>query len=406
MTGSESSVVVVGAGMGGVRVCMTLRELGFGGQVTLVGNEGVLPYSRPPLSKSFQTAAEDAIDPLLVEPLSALTQAGISLELNTAAIGVDRSRRTLALSDGRVLGYDNLVVATGMTPRQLPGSEPFDNVHVLRTWKDAIGLKRGLVGAERVCIIGCGFIGAEIAAVARGLGCQVTIVEAAAEPFSRIVGAEVGEALRRLQLDNGVDLRCGVAVTELVGRDKVERVTLSDGSSVETDLVLAAIGVVPLTGWLGSSGLDVTNGVLCDAYCAAAPGIYAVGDVARWHNPRFGLTMRVEHWSNACDQGAVVAQNIVATASEPYAPVPYFWSDQYQAKIQFLGVPSPDGPLSYIVGGPRSERFLVLCGSADKTRLMGILGFRSARAVMRLRSLFDRTVSWDEAVTAARELVA
>jgi NADPH-dependent 2,4-dienoyl-CoA reductase/sulfur reductase-like enzyme len=396
---------VVGAGVGGARVCTTLRELGFEGQITLVGAEPTLPYSRPPLSKSFQTAANDDVDSLLVHSAASLSEAGISLELSTSAVGFDLARRALNLSDGRMLGYDSLIIATGVTPRRAPGSDRFENVHVLRTLADATRLKHGLSCAGHVSVVGCGFVGAEIAATARSLGVQVTIIEAAAEPFSRVVGPEVGNTLRRLHLDHGVDLRCGVNVCEFVGHDRVDRLKLSDGTTVETDLVVIAIGVAPATQWLAGSGLDISNGVLCDEYCSAAPGVFAVGDVARWYNRRFDRIMRVEHWSNAGDQGAAVAHNIVAATPEPYAPLPYFWSDQYDAKIQFLGVPAPDGPIRYVVGGPGSERFVVLYGSADKSRVLGILGFRSARALMRLRPLFDRPASWDEVGTIARELV-
>lgn len=383
---------------------MTLRDLGFDGDVTLLGDETVVAYSKPPLSKSYQLDAEPTV--VQLHEAHELAAVGVRVELGTEVAGVDVAGRSLVTACHQTLDFSDLVIATGVRPRSLPVLEGFDNTMVLRTLADAERLRHRLVSAARLCVVGGGFIGAELAAVARELGKQVVIVEAEHQPMLRTLGPHIGEAVGRLHEAHGVDLRLGTRVTAVHGADNVERMELSDGSVVEADLVVVSVGVQPATSWLDGTGFDTSDGVLADEFCRVAPHVWAAGDVARWHNRRFDRTMRVEHWSNAGEQGAAVARNIVAPHPYRYSPLPYFWSDQYDASIHFLGVATPQARVEFVTGDASREEFVALFASEDGSRLTGALGFRSRLAVFKLRALFDRPRSLDEAVRDARSELA
>ena len=378
---------------------MTLRDLGFDGDVTLLGDEEVVAYSKPPLSKSYQLAAEPTV--VQLHEAHELEDAGVRVELGTEVAGVDLANRSLVTSAHQTFDFSELVIATGVRARSLPVLEGFDNAMVLRTLADAERLRHRLVTAERVCVVGGGFIGAELAAVARELCKQVVVVEAERQPMLRTLGSRIGAAIGRLHAERGVDLRLGTRVTAVHGAASVERMELSDGSVVETDLVVVSVGVEPATSWLAGTGFDTSDGVLADEFCRVAPHVWAAGDVARWHNSRFDRTMRVEHWSNAGEQAAAVARNIVAPHPSRYSPLPYFWSDQYDASIHFLGVATAHARVEFVAGDASCDRFVALFASADGSRLTGALGFRSRRSVFRLRALFDRPRSLEEAVRDA-----
>jgi NADPH-dependent 2,4-dienoyl-CoA reductase/sulfur reductase-like enzyme len=252
-------------------------------------------------------------------------------------------------------------------------------------------------------VVGAGFIGAEVAATARGRGCEVTVLEALPVPLSRGLGPVMGAACGALHTDNGVDLRCnvGVAGIEADGGGRVAGVRLESGETIAADMVVVGIGVSPVTGWLEGSGLTLNDGVVCDARCAAGPpGVYAAGDVARWPNPLFGEEMRLEHWTNAVEQGTHVAQNLLAgDAAEPFAPVPYFWSDQYSVKIQFVGRSGPEDEVCVVHGSVDSRKFVALYGRAG--RLVGALGFSMPRLLMGYRTLIAERASWEAALAHA-----
>ncbi|MGH9040915.1 MAG: NAD(P)/FAD-dependent oxidoreductase, partial [Acidimicrobiia bacterium] len=295
-----------------------------------------------------------------------------------------------------------LVIATGATPRTLPDAPPLAGVFVLRTLEDCLALRKELEGSPRVCVVGGGFIGAEVAASCRVLGLDVTVVEALPAPLARAFPAEMGAACAALHREHGVDLRTSVGVEGLDGTGRVEQVRLTGGGSVAADVVVVGVGVVPATGWLESSGLELRNGVVCDETCAtAAPGVVAAGDVARWPNRLFGEEMRIEHWSNAVEQGAAAAQRLLAAPgeAEPFAPVPYFWSDQYDTKIQFLGRVAPDDDVAVVDGSPGDGRFVALFGQAG--RLTGALAFSRPRQLMAYRRLIAAASSWDDALEKA-----
>ncbi len=395
-------VVVVGASLAGLSALEALRQEGFQGELIAVGAEQALPYDRPPLSKQVLQGQWEP-DKTMLREQGQYDGLGVTWHLGRRATALDPAARTVTLDDGEPLSYDGLVIATGATPRWLPGTEGLAGVHVLRTLDECLALRAELDGASRLCVVGAGFIGAEVAASARVRGVDVTVLEALPAPLARAFPAELGAACAALHLDQGVDLRCGVTVAGFEGDGRVTGVRLGDGQVVECDVVVVGIGVVPETGWLESSGLTLDNGVVCDSTCATpAPGVVAAGDIARWPNNLFGETMRVEHWSNAVEQGAAAAKRLLAGPGEAvdFAPVPYFWSDQYDTKIQFLGRCCPTDEVRIVDGSTEERRFVALF--ARDGRLMGALAFNRPRQLMAYRKLLAAKTSFDDAIAHAK----
>ncbi len=397
-------ITVVGASLAGLRAVEALREFGFDGALTLVGAEPHPPYDRPPLSKQVLAGTREP-ESLFYRKPEALAELGLDLRLGRRATALDLTRREVTLDDGARVGFDGLVIATGTTARVLPGTPPMDGVYTLRTLDDCIALRAEFERSPRVVVVGAGFIGAEVAATAHGRGLDVTVIEAAPVPMERALGEEMALACTLLHRDNGVDLRLGTGVAAIEGTSRVERVRLADGSAVDADVVVVGIGVKPETGWLEGSGLELRDGVVCDAMCqTSAPGVYAAGDIARWPNELFGGEMRIEHWSNAADQAHAAARNMLADPGEskPYTPVPYFWSDQYDATIQLLGHPDPGDEVRVVQGSIDERKFVALYRRGE--RLTGALGLSWPRMVMPFRSLLLRGASWDDAmVQVARQ---
>ena len=391
-------IAVVGASLAGLRAAESLRRLGYGGALVLVGAEKHLPYDRPPLSKELlQGRWEVDRIGLRRQPYEELE---LDLRLGVRATALDLAARELVLGDGVRAPFDALVLATGASPRRLRGQPDLPGVHLLRTLDDALALRAALEARPRVLVVGAGFIGAEVAASCRARGLQVTLVEPLPVPLARGLGEAMGRVCAELHRDQGVDLRCGVGVSGFQGHQRVERVTLSDGSSVEADLVVVGIGAAPETGWLEGSGLRLDDGVVCDGFCAAAPGVFAAGDVARWHNPLFGEEMRVEHWSNAAEQGSYVAERLAGTdlGAQPFAPVPFFWSDQYGVKIQFAGRMRPDDEVRLVAGSLAERKFTALYGRAG--RLSGVLAWSRPRDLAKYRRLIAAATSFESALAA------
>ena len=307
--------------------------------------------------------------------------------------------------DGVAERFDGLLIATGAQCRALPGTGHLAGVHTLRTLDDCLAIRAALEGVpRRLVVVGAGFIGSEVASVAVDRGVEVTMVEALPVPLVRVLGAEIGTTMADLHRSHGVDLRCGVGVVELVGEDRVRAATLDDGSVIEADMVVVGIGVVPNTDWLESSGLHLDDGVCCDVTCLAAPDVTAAGDVARWTHPRYGRSVRVEHWDNAVEQGIHAARRLLQTDEEAtaYAPVPWFWSDQYDRKIQVAGLTHPDDEVRMVTGSPEEGRFTALYGSGG--RFNAVFGMNRPRQVMQFKSLIDQEATWEEALAYAREL--
>lgn len=377
-------VVVVGAGLGGLRTVEALRRTGHIGSITLVGAERHLPYDRPPLTKQVLRGERD--DTTL---RADLTDLDLTLRLGRQAIGLDPDRRQVELDDGSSVGFDAAVLAPGASPRTLPGQPQRDGLHVVRTIDDALKLRSAIESVGSVCVIGAGFIGCEVAAAGRRLGAEVDLVEMLPGPLVRVLGP-VGSALvTQLHESSGVRIHSGVTVVKVLGSERVEGVVLSDGTIIESSVVVVGLGVEPDVAWLEGSGIELDNGIRCTAGGRTSlPGVFAVGDAASWWHPLAGTHRRIEHWRSATDQAVVVATNIaVDNGSHEYAEtelheVPYFWSDQYDTKIQALGLVDPSDDVETITLGGRT----ILLYSREQ-RLRAVVGFGAAKWVMQLRRL-------------------
>lgn len=401
-------VVVVGASLAGLRAAETLRAEGYDGIITVVGNEPHMPYDRPPLSKKL-LAGEWEPDRIVLRRPESFGELNLTFKLGVAATGLDTTTRHVTLADGASIPYDGLVIATGATTKRLPNQPSLIDIHELRTLDDALNLREALGGRAtppRVVVIGAGFIGLEVAATAReAYGCAVTVLEGLPAPLVRGLGAEMGTAVAAVHGDHGVVVRCGVQVEGLEGDGhRVTGVRLAGGEIVAADIVVVGIGVAPATGWLDGSGLEIRDGVVCDeTLWTGVPGVYAAGDIARWVHPLFGEEMRVEHWTTAAEQGAAAASNLVAVSrgeeAKPYGAVPFFWSDQYDARIQFLGRAAGDDEVRVVAGSLEDRRFVALYGS--KGRLRAALGVTMPKMVMPFRKLLAEQVSWDDALAFA-----
>ena len=395
------SVTIVGASLAGMRAAESLRREGFDGTITVIGDETDAPYDRPPLSKQVLAGEWEPERIALYDP-DALDDLQLTWRLGARAVAFDAASRTVTLEGGERVTAHGVVIATGARTRTLRGGEQLAGVYTLRTLADSLAIRAEFEAMpRRVVVVGAGFIGAEVAATARGRGLDVTMVEMAETPLERVLGAEMGAVCADVHRDHGVDLRLGVGVAEITGADRVEQVVLSDGTRLNADVVVVGVGVIPNTEWLEGSGLEIDNGVVCDETCLAAPGVVAAGDVARWPNRLFGQSMRVEHWDNAIDQGMAAARRLLAgDGAEPFAPVPWFWSDQYDRKIQLAGRSGPEDDVAVVTGSVDERRFAAIYGRAG--RIVAVLGFNRPRHVMQYRRLIARGASWDEALEFAR----
>lgn len=402
-------LVVVGASLAGLRAVEAARKTGFDGEIVLIGAEEHLPYDRPPLSKAFLAAAEDGGEPAEVpwfrteEVLR--EELGVDVRLGSPATALDTDARTVTVG-GEQVAYDALVIATGAHARTLPGTEGLDGVHPLRTLDDSLAVRARLEAGARTVVIGAGFIGSEIASTARKRGLEATIVEALPTPLVRATGHEMGAAIAALHELNGTTLRCGVGVAAIEGDGTVERVVLADGSTIEADLVVVGIGVVPSVAWLEGSGVTLDGdigGVVCDERLwTGVPGVYAAGDVASWFNPTLGERQRMENWTAAAEQGAAAARNALdPDNARPYGTVPYFWSDWYDVRIQFVGSPAAD-EVRLVDGDPASGgRWVALYRRGD--RLIGALTVNGQTEIMKYRVQIMKGGSWEDALAFAEK---
>jgi len=411
--GTLHRIVVVGASLAGLRACETLRQEGFDGEITLIGAEQEVPYDRPPLSKKL-LAGDWEPDRIRLRKDEDFASLRLTLRLGVRAVALDTTTRTVSLDDASTVTYEGLIIATGASPRSLADQPSLHGVVELRTLSDSLGLRDLIAdGTARVTVIGAGFIGLEVAATVRARGCAVTVLEGAASPLIRGLGAEMGAAVASVQTRNDVALRCGVHVAGIEGADgQVTGVRLGDGSLVESDVVLVGVGVAPNTDWLAGSGLIIRDGVVCDATLnVGVPGVYAAGDCARWPNAVFAgfddEEMRVEHWTNAAEQGAAAAKNLLAVARceqpEPYVSVPFFWSDQFDSRIQFVGR-AHGGDEVHVFAGSPDGAFAALYGYQG--RLRGVLGVSKPKMVMPFRNLLAAGATWEEALAKAAALTA
>ena len=334
--------MIVGGGLAAARTAEHLRKSGYTAPITLVSDEPHLPYDRPPLSKEMLQDAQKNLDDVLLKPAEFYADNDIALNLGSPAQSVDTAARTLALFDGTVLDYDELVIATGLAPKRIPSFPDLAGIRVLRSYDEAMALREQAASARRAVVIGAGFIGCEVAASLRKLGVDVVLVEPQPAPLATVLGQKIGELIARLHRSEGVDVRTGVGVAGVRADDAGERVTaveLTDGTVIDADLVVVGIGSRPATDWLVGSGVALDNGVLCDEVGRTSdPHVWALGDVASWRDAT-GHQRRVEHWSNVADQARILVAAALGQDPPSLTVVPYFWSDQYDVKIQCLGEP-------------------------------------------------------------------
>ncbi|MFD2417155.1 NAD(P)/FAD-dependent oxidoreductase [Amycolatopsis pigmentata] len=406
---NDEKIVVVGASLAGLRAAEALREQGFAGSVTLVGDEPHRPYDRPPLSKAVLAGRLDAKNTQLpqIRPLDARWLLGV------AASALDRQRRQIVLADGRRIGYDKLLIATGTHARPWPNAAEasLNGVHLLRGLDDAGRLRAALVaGPRRVLVIGGGFTGSEVASVCRDMGIEVTLVQRGTAPLATALGTVVGRFAARVQRAADVDLRTNTTVEVLEGdaAGRLRRARLSDGTTIETDLAVVALGAVGNVGWLSGSGLSADErGVLCDASCRVldldgriAENIYAAGDVARWPHPLYdGRLVRLDHWDNAISQARVAAHTMVHGHRAPKAhdELPSFWSNQFGMNLKSVGLTAPADEVAITQGSPDADKFVVTYG--HRGRLVAAVAVNAPRvldgyaALIRARSPFPPEIN-------------
>ena len=333
---TNGGIVIVGGGLAASRTAEQLRRAEYAGPITLISDEDHLPYDRPPLSKDVLRAE---VDDTTLKPAEFYDENNITLLLGAGAAKLDTEAQTVTLTNGEVVAYDELVIATGLVPRTIPSLPDLEGIRVLRTHGESMALREHATRAKRAVVIGAGFIGCEVAASLRKLGVDVTIVEPQPTPLASVLGTEIGELVARLHRAEGVDVRCGVGVTGVSGSGHVEKVQLADGTELDADVVVVGIGSRPSTDWLEGSGIAVDNGVVCDeAGRTSAPNVWAIGDVSSWRDAA-GHQVRVEHWSNVAEQARVIVPAMLGQETTAPIVVPYFWSDQYDVKLQCLGEP-------------------------------------------------------------------
>lgn len=392
-------IVIVGASASGLATAEALRRSGYEGTVTLVGDEAELPYDRPPLSNQLLSGQWEPAR-LALRAETEIAELALDLRLGTAATRLDTDTRTVTLADGSALEYDTVVIATGVRPRRLPGCGEWSGLHALRTLGDALGLQTRLRAGGRLVIVGAGFIGAEVAATSRVLGVEVTMLEAAPVVLAEAIGEHGGQFLADLHRRRGVDVRTSAAVSEILNSGgRVIGVQLADKSVVPANDVLVAIGSHPTTEWLEGSGLAIDNGVVCDEFGVAAPNVYAVGDVARWHSATVSAPVRIEHRTNAAEHGMTVAHHILnPDAPRSFVSVPYFWSDQYETKIQAFGYLRGHDEALVVESDVAQGQLLVTYRRGE--RLAGVLAAgKSPKALRAWRSHLAAGASWNDAMT-------
>lgn len=398
-------ILIAGASLAGTRTALALRSGGFSGRITVVGQEPALPYDRPPLSKQLLTQDWDPTRADLGTEQHYAEQS-IDFELGVTAVSLSLSDREVLLDDGRRLTCDRLVVATGSSAR-MPW-KPRPGVMALRTMADAISLRDAVLQQPRVVVVGGGFIGTEVAAAARSRGCEVTLVHFGPTVLDGRLDRELGHMVQETHRSQGVRLLANEMVKEIRGHDRVEEVELASGVRLAADLVVVGVGAVPNDGWLTGSGLVVGDGVHVDEYCAAVPGgeVVACGDVARFHSPVYGRSLRVEHWTNAREQAELAAKTLLAGdgRTETYRHVPYFWSHQYRVRIQQVGLfnGESDDVTAFAADGPTPRRLSLYADESGT--VTGGTSVNRPELLNQVRSFIERHVPMREAAAQVAEV--
>jgi NADPH-dependent 2,4-dienoyl-CoA reductase/sulfur reductase-like enzyme len=400
VTAAPSRIVLVGASAAGLTTAAALRRNGYDRDITLVDAEAHPPYDRPPLSKHL-LSGEWEPERLRLKSQDELADLAVGIRSGVRATGLDLPGRRLALADGTELDFDRLVLATGVQPRTLPGTAHLRGVHTLRTLENALALRAELQSGRRLVVVGGGFLGTEVAATAVGLGIDVTLVSAAPTPLERSLGAAVGGQVAELHRAHGVALRLGpesAVVSLLESGGVVTGVELADGTRLPADVVFVAIGATPDLDWLRGSGIPLGDGIECAPDLSAAPGVYAAGDAARWSNPVFDEFMRVEHRTNATEQGMHVARRLLEGDQAAFASVPYFWTDQYELKLQVHGWLRGYDEVKVVEGSFEEKRMVALFRRGD--RIVGVMGIGAAKVVRSWRQHVLDGAAWASVVSS------
>ncbi|WP_415715224.1 NAD(P)/FAD-dependent oxidoreductase [Roseibium sp.] len=387
----QEEIVIVGAGQAGAQVAQSLRQGGFEGPLRLIGEEAHPPYQRPPLSKKF-LAGEVGPEGLWLRPPAFFETNKIDHIPSTRVVSVDRAGKRLHLENGDTLSYGKLVLATGTSARSIPleGADK-TGVATLRSIADVDAIREGMKEAARVAIIGAGYIGLEVAAVAKALGKEVSVIEAQDRPMKRVVSETVSDFFTRLHGYNGIDLRLNTGVEAIVGEEKATGVRLSGGEVIDAGLVLIAVGAEPNDHLAAECGLEVDNGILVDGTGQTSdPDIYAVGDCTRFYSGKYQRSVRMESVQNAIDQAKAVAQALLGQEVD-YDPLPWFWSDQYEIKLQIAGL-SEGYDNTAVVGSPGDKKFYVAYLKAGK--LIAVDSINSPRSHMMARRVIGE--DWRE----------
>ncbi|HEU5266713.1 MAG TPA: FAD-dependent oxidoreductase [Jatrophihabitans sp.] len=367
MANTPSSVVIVGAGLAGAKTAEALRTKGYAGPVTLLGREAELPYERPPLSKDYLMGKAE-FDKAIVHPKQWYAEHDVDLRQDVDVVAVHPGSHEVELADGSRLGYGALVLATGSEPRRLPIAGA-DSALTLRTHADSDAIRQTFGPGKRLVIVGAGWIGLEVAAAARDKDTEVTLLEAAELPLLGVLGQEMAAVFADLHRDHGVDLRLGVSIEQI----DADRVRLADGTEIAADAVLLGVGVRPRTELAGSAGLDIDNGVLVDASLRTSnPDIFAVGDIANQDHPVLGQRIRVEHWATALNQPATAAAALLG-GDEVYDRLPYFFSDQYDLGMEYVGFASPGNYARVLVRGDLGKREFVAFWLDGQDRILAAM---------------------------------
>jgi NADPH-dependent 2,4-dienoyl-CoA reductase/sulfur reductase-like enzyme len=388
-------VAVVGASLAGVRTVEALRREGFAGRITVIGAEDEVPYDRPPLSKQF--LVDDWDDERIALCRNGLEELDVDWRFGVRADSLHEVHRKLALSDGSTIEADTIVLATGTHARRLPFGRELEGVLELRSLADARELRRALEQARRVVVIGAGFIGMELAASCRKKGADVAVVEPLEAPLIRGLGPVLGERVAQRHREEGVVFHLGCGVEAFEGEGVLNGVRLSTGETLPAQLAIVGVGAAPATEWLEGSGLEVDNGVLCDATGATSrDGVFAVGDCARWENANYPSRPRFEHWTSAVEQSAVVAQRIFKGEAPAFAPIPYVWTDQFDLRIAIAGEVQPGDDMHILAGSVEEGQFLALFGRAG--RLVAAVGFKRPRQLQQSRRMIAEGVELSAAI--------
>lgn len=390
----QQTFVIVGASLAGGRAAQALRKEGFDGRVVLIGEEPDRPYERPPLSKEY-LRGQFPKEKLFIADGSFYDENEIDLRLGVRATRIDAKERVVELDSGERVAFDKLLIATGGRPRRLNvrGAD-LDGVYELRTIADSEAIASELREGRRVVVIGAGFIGAEVAASARTNGLDVTVLEVAALPLERVVGAEIGEIYAQLHRDHGVDLRLGEGIERIEGSKRAERVVTTEGAAIDCDFVVVGVGMQPNVEIVAGTGIDTPNGIAVDEFCETnVQGIYAAGDAANFYHPLLGERLRVEHWANAQNQGQAAALNMLGK-QEAYAEVPWFWSDQYDVNMQYVGH-AHEWDETVFRGNVADRKFTAFYLKGG--RLQAALAFNRFRDIRHSRELIKARVQPDPA---------